>query len=187
MKRILYYGSMVVVSLVLGLGSAWWALGRTIGFLRNGPWQYQPLAGSVNADAHLRARVAKIMPFPVNASEAVYFLSGVDDKGNALTCGRDYRIEGRDFDARWWSITCYDKSGYLIRNQPGRYSYNMTNLARNANGTYAIRLSRSEKPGNWLPTGDGKRFHVVLRLYNPAPSIRDHLDTIELPRIIRED
>jgi len=178
---------MLVVSLALGIGSAWWASGQAIAFLRNGAWQYHPFVGSVNAGPYLRAQVARIMPFPVNASEAVYFLSAVDENGNVLRCNRDCRIEGRDLESRWWSITCYDESGYLIQSQPSRYSYNTKNVARNANGTHTIRLARSEKPGNWLPTGDGKRFNLVLRLYNPAPSVREHLDTIELPRIIQEN
>jgi hypothetical protein len=187
MKRLSYYGSILAVSLILGTSSAWWAMGRPSSFLRNGPWQYHPLLGNVNAGPYLRAQVARLVPAPVNASEAVYFMSGEDNDGNELRCDHNYRIEGRDLEARWWSITCYDEAGYLIPNRRNRYSYTMNNVAHNADGSYTIRLSRSEKPGNWLPTGEGKSFSLVLRLYNPASLLRENLSTAELPRIVWEE
>jgi hypothetical protein len=185
-KRLLYVASIIAASLVLGLASAWWAVERSSSARKIGPWEYDPLVGSTEAGPYVRAYTAWNLPLALNPSEAVYLLSKTDSDGNDLECDRVYRIEGRDIESRWWSITCYDDDGYLIRNPLNRYSYNEDSVERNPNGGYSIRLSRAEQRGNWLPLGGGKRFNVVLRLYNPPPTVAEHLDGVALPRIIRE-
>jgi hypothetical protein len=186
MKHLLRHGSAGVVALSLGLGTAWWAIGIHLPPIRNGAWRYDPLVGSVAADPYLRARVAKVALLALTNSEALYFFAVTDDDGNPLRCDQSYRVEGGDFDCRWWSITAYDAEDFLIANPQERYSYNMTNLERNAEGGYTIFLGRSPRSGNWIPTGEGDTFSLALRIYNPAPAILDHIDTIALPRIIRE-
>ena len=126
-------------------------------------------------------------PLALNRSEAVYFIATTDGNGRTLRPQCTYRVEGRNFDARWWSITAYGADHHLIPNPRDRYSYNNTNLARNADGSYTIYLSNTEKGGNWIPTGNGETFELFLRLYNPAPGVLDDVGGIEVPRIARED
>ncbi len=185
--QLLCYGSIVAAGCLLGVGSAWWAVRRLRAPVRNGPWGYNPRLGSPAANAYSRAHAARYAPLALDKSEAIYLIARVDDDGDRLRCDRTYRIEGRDLPARWWSITCYDQTDYLVPNPLDRYSYNMTNVSRDAEGSYRIYLSRSEKPGDWLPIGDGKTFTVVLRLYNPETSVRQHVDSMRLPRIVREE
>jgi len=187
MKHLVRHGSAGLVALLLGIGSAWWAINSHLPPIRNGAWRYDPLVGSVAADPYLRARVAKVALLALTNSEALYFFAVADDDGNPLRCDQSYRVEGRDFDSRWWSITAYDADTFLILNQQDRYSYNMTNLERTADGGYTIFLARSPRPGNWIPTGDGETFSLALRIYNPAPAVHEHVGTIALPRIIREE
>jgi len=187
MKRLLRYGSAILVASVLGIGLAWLAIGANLPSIHNGAWHYDPLVGSVAADPYLRARVAKVGFLALKNSEALYFFAGTDDQGDPLRCEHTYLIEGRDFDCRWWSITAYDEDDFLIPNDQERYSYNMTNLERNADGGYTIVLSRSPKPGNWIPTGAGENFSLMLRIYNPTSVVRDNISTMALPRITREE
>jgi hypothetical protein len=187
MKWLFRYGSAIVVAMLLGLGSAWWAIACNLPSIQNGAWHYDPLVGSVAADPYLRAQVAKVALLALNNSEALYFFASTDDDGNPLRCDRTYRIEGRDFDCRWWSITAYAEDDFLIPNDSERYSYNMTNLEREPDGGYPVALARSPRPGNWIPTGDGETFGLALRIYNPAPPLRDHPAAIALPRIVREE
>jgi len=60
-------------------------------------------------------------------------------------------------------------------------------VAQSAPDGYTIFLARSPRPGNWIPTGDGETFSLALRIYNPAPAVHEHVGTIALPRIIREE
>jgi hypothetical protein len=186
MRHLFRHGSAVLVALLLGIGSAWWAISNHLPPIQNGAWRYDPLVGSGAADPYLRARVAKVALLALNNSEALYFFAGTDDEGDPLRSDQSYRLEGRDFDCRWWSITAYDADGFLMPNQQERYSYNMTNLERNAEGGYTLFVSRSPRPGNWIPIGEGETFALALRIYNAAPAVHDQLGTIALPRIIRE-
>jgi len=89
-------------------------------------------------------------------------------------------------DARWWSITAYAGDSFLIDNPASRYSYNMANVQREPNGRFIIRLSRSEKQGNWLPTGRASAIRMCLRLYQAAPAILEDPSAVSLPSIVRE-
>jgi hypothetical protein len=191
MKRQIHWlftvAGAVLFAACLGIGSAWWAVLQVPGSFQTGPWRHDPLTGSADAGLYFRARVAKRLPFALSNSEAIYLVAATDTDGNELSCNDTYRIDGRDIEARWWSITCYGTDGFLISNRQDRYSYNMTNLDRNADGTYTIRVSRSERTGNWLPTGNGESFLLVLRLYDATAAVRKQLGTINLPTITRED
>ena len=45
----------------------------------------------------------------------------------------------------------------------------------------------AQRSGNWIPLGAGETFSIWLRFYNPSAALREHLATMELPRIVRED
>jgi len=188
MKRVLRGILALVVALLLGVSTAWLAMGwHVVSSVQNGPWLYDPLVGSEAAGPYLRAQVARAALLALNNSEAIYFVATHDSAGNRLQCDGRYRIEGRDLDARWWSITAYGADDFLMANEQNRYSYNMTNLSRNPDKSYTVRLSRTPQSGNWIPLGECDNFGLWLRLFNPAPGLRKELTTIELPRIIRED
>jgi hypothetical protein len=183
----IFFGSIILVSLVLGIGSALWLIGRVFSSpIQNGPWIYNPLIGSQAAQGYLRATIAKVGLLALSQAEAIYFIASRDSDGNPLKGGTTYRIEGENFQARWWSITAYAPDSFLIPNSQNRYSYNMDNLLRNQDGSYTIYASSSEQDGNWLPTGQAKTFDLTLRLYNLAPSMIKNIDKIALPRIIKE-
>ena len=189
MRLVTYYGSAALVALILGASSAWWAIGRGLsGGIEYGAWRHYPHYGSAAANPYVRARTQLAGPLALDRSEAVYFIADTDSNGRTLRSEYTYRIEGRDFDARWWSITAYGADHHLIPNPHDRYSYNSADVARNADDSYTIYLStNSEKSGNWIPTGSGKTFELFLRLYNPSPEVLGDVSRGELPRIIRED
>lgn len=90
-------------------------------------------------------------------------------------------------DARWWSITAYGADHHLVPNSLNRYSYNSANVAKNTDGSWTIHLSSTPKPGNWIPTSDGSRFELFLRMYNPVPAILEDVASANVPCIFPED
>ncbi|MBV9865756.1 MAG: DUF1214 domain-containing protein [Abitibacteriaceae bacterium] len=187
MKPLCAYGSALLVSLILGLASAWWAIAAGgAGAIQNGAWRYNPRVGSNAAGLYARAQTAHAGPLALNQSEALYLLATTDDAGNVLRCEHKYRLIGHNFQARWWSITAYDADGFLIANSRQRYSYSSASLAHDPTGEFVIHLSRQPQPGNWLPTGDGQTFFLALRLYNPDAALREHLATWPLPHIVED-
>ena len=188
MKCFLKFAVSVLVALVLGVGSALWAINSPPGGkndVANGPWRTNLAIGSSNAGMYIRALVARTGLFALNRSETLYFIAAVDDEGDRLHSNCDYRIEGRDIQTRWWSITAYGADHFLIANEKNRYAFNGHDVMRAADGTYRIILSATAKAGNWLPAGNQNQLFLALRLYNPQPAVYQDPTGIELPRIIK--
>jgi hypothetical protein len=182
--------AVLVISLLLGLGSAWLMIYHPplrLG-VKNGSWQTNLEVGSREANLYLRAYVARIGLFALNKTETIYYLAETDDTGEPLRSVCNYRIQGQELPARWWSITVYGADNFLIPNALDRYSFNMKSVTRDSDGTYAIRLSRTRQPGDWLPAGEkDQRISLSLRCYNPKPVMYEEPEKIALPRILKED
>jgi len=193
-------------ALVLGLGSAYQVVrsGLSGGEIANGPWRTSLLTGSQEAGLYTRARVAVGGLLALAPSETVYWNAEGDAEGRPLDARCDYRVEGVELPARWWSVTAYGADHFLIPNDAGRYSFSQTTLTRAPGGSWAMRVSTEPKPsaasgarseakpseaGNWLPSGRSGAsgpFALTLRLYNPAPEVYEQAATVALPRIERE-
>ncbi|MDD5312492.1 MAG: DUF1214 domain-containing protein [Dehalococcoidia bacterium] len=192
MKKIFKILIAALIALVLGsavgVGSALVAYDAVASAysVKNGPWQTSLAVGSEDASLYTRASVAVHALLALRKSETVYYTAYKDDNGDPLNSNYVYRIEGKNPDARWWSITVYGADDFLIANELNRYSYNMNNVASNADGSYTIYLSRNQRSGNWLPLGNQSKFSLSLRLYNPGSTVLDNPATVELPHIIRE-
>lgn len=179
---------MLLVALVLGLGSA---VGMLISppaefTVENGPWRTTLGAGGSDSGMYMRATVALMGLFALNRSETVYFVAQKDSDGQMLRSRCDYRIEGNELDVRWWSITLYGRTTFLIPNPAGRHSYNGGNTNREKDGGFRIFVSPEPHEGNWLPSGDERRLFLLLRLYNPHPDVYEKPAEVVLPRIVKE-
>ena len=177
-------------------------LARTIGAglsgmtLQNGDWATSTATGSEDASLMLKAGVALGGLLASAQSDSMYYrLSALDGEPLRLNCR--YRIEGKDYDANWWSVTAYGWDNYLMPNLPRRYSFNNENLVRDTDGSWVITVAATEQPGNWLPIGPagapGWRkttnhdFDLLLRLYTPGEAYLNTPMSAPLPRVIRED
>src|SRR5260370_27891870 len=108
MTRVLRGILVLVFALILGVTSAWLAMGwRVVSSVQNGPWLYDPLVGSEAAGPYLRAQVARAALLALNNSEAIYFVATHDSAGNRLDSNGRYRIEGHNLDARWGRVPAY--------------------------------------------------------------------------------
>ena len=177
-----------VISLILGAGSA--GVGIRKMFYRsavsNGPWRALTNAGSRDADMYTRAAVAVGGLFALDKSETIYYTAFEDSAGQRLRSDCVYIMSGTDIDARWWSFTVYGSDHYLIPNEHNRYAYNAANLAREADGSYVVKLGGTATEGNWIPTGESGSFSITLRVYNPSETVYGDLAGVELPTIRKE-
>ncbi len=180
----------VGVALVLGVGSAVWAIRRSggTGSVTNGAWQTNAHIGSSTADPYLRAGVAMAGLLALNRTETIYYTATTDDAGAPLRSGCRYRVVGRDPPARWWSITAYGTDHYLVPNARHAYSVDRTRVQRDAEGAFAIVVGGAPRDANWIATAPpGETFSLTLRLYGPDGRVADDLAGTVLPRIERED
>lgn len=178
----------LLLALVLGLGSAYYTLDismRSKSSVLNGPWVTNLETGGTNADNYTRTLVAITGLLALNKSETMYYTANTDSTGDALAGNCSYRVEGRDPDARWWSITLYGTDHYLIDNPANRYSISQSNVVRAADGSFVVRLSTVAEQGNWIATSPNG-FDITLRLYNPGPTVIADPASVALPKITKE-
>ena len=177
-------------------------LARTIGTglsgmsVKNGDWVTSTATGSQDAGIMLKATVALGGLLASAKENSMYYrLSALGGEPLRLNCR--YRIEGRDYDANWWSITAYGWDNYLIPNAQKRYSFNNENVQRKADGSWIITVSANEETGNWLPVGPAGAaawrqltdhdFDLLLRLYTPGEAYLRRPQSAVLPTVTRED
>jgi hypothetical protein len=178
----------LVLGTAIGIGSAVYAYDSvaSVRSITNGPWQTNLTYGSEEAGPYIRAATAAHGLLALKQSETIYYSAYTDDNGRPLSSEFDYQIEGKMPDARWWSITVYGSDDFLIANQVNRYSCNANNVTCDPGGKFTVYISKTQKPGLWVPLGDQKKFFMTLRLYNPGQTVRNSPGTVELPHIARE-
>lgn len=167
MRILLHLVCVFIIALALGLGSAWYMIeeGSALTTSRVGPWSVWRSAGKPDADPYTKAHMARAGRLPITATSTLYFFANTDEEGNRLLSSCEYVVEGQQVNADWWSLAVYDGTGRLIPNRAGRYSFNRTDVARRADGSFRIVLARSARPGNWLPTAEQGTLKLVLRAY----------------------
>ena len=140
----------------------------------NGAWQAIEEISANENNPYVLAHTALHGNLKLSNFEALYFTAGKDDLGRKLAGNCDYVLKGKSPDARWWSLTIYNKAGNLIANQADRYSFNSTNLKIYDGRDYTISLATNARAGNWIPIKADASFVIMLRLYLPnTNSIRD--------------
>lgn len=189
MKAIAAVLLALVLGVAAGVASAYVAVDRFAlsGEVRVGGWRGNLYTGSSSADPYTRAAIAKTAILALARSETVYFFRAEDDAGQPLDPACTYAIKGRaDLPARWWSITLYDESFYLARNQDEAHSIDATRLVRGADGGFnaTVGPQRSDA-ANWLSTNGAKGFGLTLRLYNPPAAVQADPASLTLPTVTR--
>lgn len=177
MRSLLHLLLIFVVALILGLGTAWHTIeeGSALTTSHVGPWSVWRSAGKPDADPYTKAHVARAGRLPITASTALYFYANKDEKEEQLSSDCEYVIEGQPLNAAWWSLALYDGTGRLVPNKASRHSFNRTDVARRADGSFRIVLARSARPGNWLPSAKQGSLQLMLRAYGlrDATSVLD--------------
>src|SRR5262249_39532010 len=155
--------------------------GFSDGTLASGPWETGRDFGSAQASALVRARVALAGLLALPRSEAMYFTARTDSRGSPLDGRCRYAVPGRRFDARWWSITLYDRSGYLVPNPWHRHSVGSSAIAPEQAEDWTIAIAPGEQSGLWIPSTGAPQFDLTLRLYHPGSELREAPQRAALP------
>ncbi|HVY20450.1 MAG TPA: DUF1214 domain-containing protein [Bauldia sp.] len=173
------------VAVIVGVGSAWFAVdrGTIFGAVSAGGWTAWPQEGSADADPYTLAMLARTGEVPLGAGEGLSFTATRDVDGNPLSGRCDYDVAGNTPAARLWTLTAYDDDGALMANVAGRPGFHSREIVRDANGDFRIRLSAVVQPGNWLPIGAVDRFRLELRLYDTPLTTGSQLTELTMPAI----
>jgi len=189
-QRILLLTGVYLLAVILGVGSAWLWLTRVgISGVDAGAWRVNLLAGSQDADAYTRARIALGAVLALGRSETLYFTTDHDDLGDSLRAECRYRIEGLPPPARWWSVTAYAADHFLFPNDQKRYSVNGETVTLDDAGRFSATIGppADESRGDpaWIPTAGRGGMRLTLRLYGASESVQRAPGSLAVPSIRR--
>jgi hypothetical protein len=181
MKTLAALLATLTLAIVLGLGSAWYAIehGTPITTAHVGPWSGWLHEGDPAADAYTKAHIARSRRLPLSAASGRVFIARTDSEGKPLTSACSYIVQGPPLNAQWWSIALYDATGKVMDNPSGRFSITGNEMVRRGDGHYRIFVGSEARPENWLPvvTNSAHDLMLVLRLYGPrTPDERSRED-----------
>ena len=156
------------VATVVGLGATWLALtqGTAFGAITIGAWTAWPKTGTADVDPYARAAIARNGELPIGSGDGVAFYALADDRGRPLDGRCDVTLRGLTPQARFWTLTLYDREGRLVANSVDRQGFTSQEVVRQTDGSFVIVMAPRARPGNWLPTGGVDRYVLVLRLYD---------------------
>lgn len=177
-----------VLGVVIGSGSAIWSVRAGSLGAQNaiGPWVTGRDFGTAAASDYTRAVVALRGLLALPATEARYYTAGTDNSGQPLRGNCTYRVTGGALPAKWWSITLYDRAGYLVPNPANIYSIGSASLTADETARWTVVISPARQPGRWLPTGTTEPFELTMRAYLPSDRGKGDFTTAQLPTINRE-
>jgi hypothetical protein len=186
--RITHLACVLMLGAATGLGSAWAMLGERTPFgrVQAGPWEANLRAASPDPDPYARAIMTRRPHLPLGVGEGLAFTAQVDDRGEGLVTGCDYRISGLVPPSRGWTLALARAQEPLLAGPADRISFTDAELTRGENGRFDIRLSRQVQDGDWLPLPDIGNFRLVLRLYDtPVSGTAHELKAQDMPSITR--
>jgi hypothetical protein len=98
-----------------------------------------------------------------------YYSGGVPEKNDGKSV---YRITVKDVPVDgFWSVTVYNKDGFLEKNARGVYSLNNVSAKPSADGSVTIHFGGDDKLPNCVPNSPG--WNYVVRMYRPRKEILD--------------
>lgn len=102
-----------------------------------------------------------------NPEQAAMYDSVVPAQNDGKT---PYRVTVQDVPVDgFWSITVYNKAGFMEKNDQNRYSYNNVTADKNADGSITINFGGGPSAINNLPITDG--WNYTVRMYEPKQEI----------------
>lgn len=191
MRTMFKWLAVILIGIALGTGFAIWQI-RSSGLgddIRIGPWSTGRDIGTADADMKTRAIVALRGLLALPKEEARYFTAATDSAGAPLSGKCSYTLTGGNIDARWWSVTLYDRKGWLIPNRWNRHSIGSARLPadnpEDAAYVWSIIVSPEQAEGLWIPTGTDGRFELTLRTYRPRGLLASDPSRVTMPTITR--
>ena len=164
------------------------ALQATIGFgaVRLGPWTAFPDAQTAGTDPYAKAHRAWAGRLLYGRAEGMRFVAAADDEGQILQGGCTYRITGRTPPARFWTLFATDPRDTPLTDAPGRpTALNAWTVMRESDSSFAITVSPTAQPGNWLAVAHRGPIRLVLTLLDAPTANSSGAIELVMPTIIR--
>lgn len=166
------------------------------GTVKNG-WLRPSTIGNYGSDFLTRTMVNYGGIWANSNSEVIYFRTNMDGEEKPLNGSNTYTMHfAKEDDPKqhakyFWSIVAVDAEKFqVIQNSKKKYSIsNHTKMVRNKDGSFTLvfanKLPRGVNVGNWMPTPEGKNYHLTFRLYGPDDAVRTG-DAFPPPLVLKD-
>jgi hypothetical protein len=164
------------------------ALNASAGFgaIRIGVWSAFPDVQTANADPYAKSHRAKAGRLLYGSAEGLTFTAASDEAGEQLNGTCTYRISGKTPTARLWTLYAADPDGRPLATRAELpAAHNSQGILRNRDGSFAITVSPTAKPMNWLALPDTGAFSLVLTLLDTPAAGSSGLIGLEMPKVER--
>lgn len=187
MSRTQVISAIVLVSLGLGLGTAWLVAqaAAPVDSLQLGAWTTWPNAGTSDTDPYSRARLARHGELPLGAGEGLVLYATGDGNGRALRGSCTYFVDGQTPPARLWTLGLEGSAGAPLSGGATITAIGSDAIVRRADGSFQVVVSPKPHPGNWLSSNGGGQIRIVIRLYDTTARTLTELSDISMPDIRR--
>lgn len=188
MKSVFKWIAVVLIGMALGVGLALYQI-RSSGLgndIHVGPWTTGRDIGTADADMKTRAIVALRGLLALPKEEARYFTAATDSAGAPLSGKCSYTISRGIIDARWWSITLYDRAGWLIPNRSNRHSVGSATIPADQASHWSLTVAPDQASAAlWIPTATSGPFELTLRTYRPRNKLATDPERTIMPTITK--
>lgn len=173
MLATLRFIAVMLTGILLGLFSAWWAVGniRFEGTKAIGQWSMQANVGKSNP--YQAARAARRGGGGIGPSEGIELITEVSTDNKPLTPACAYLINGPMPQGVLWTLTVSDRDGHLPHNPANRFGFTAAD-AMMFGPTRQVRVSigREVRPGDFVSISGLSNLRLTLRLYSPTLAAR---------------
>ena len=158
---------VTLVGIGLGLAMTFFAVERGMGFgaVKAGPWTGWPKTGTRDADPYARAVLSRTGEMPVGITEGLSFIARTDSSGALFDPRCSYELGGAIPPARYWTLTAVSPAGYVLDTSNRRVGFTSSEIVRQTDGGFAIAVSATARPGNWLQVPADRRMLVLARIH----------------------
>jgi len=181
---------LIAISLAVAFGGGIWstlvALDATIGFgaIKLGAWEAFPQAQTAAADPYARSHRANAGKLLYGTAEGLTFTAAADDAGARLDGNCTYLMFGHTPPARLWSLFTNDANGRPpAENAELPAALNSRTVLRGADGGFAVTISASAQPNNWLAVAPAQPFRLVLTLFDTPTAGSSGLIDLSMPTV----
>jgi hypothetical protein len=142
---------------------------------QSGPWQRLSTLGQSDTDPYTRAFEHISGQLPIGGAEGQIYVASKDSDNQSLNAACNYTLQGDIPAARLFTL----HAGVLL--QGALHSDQL--LFRGT--TFAITVSATAQPDNWLALQADGAFNLVLSYYDVAVINDDTGNSTRLPRIVK--
>lgn len=174
---------VMLVGVLLGLASAWWAVGNVRFEEGQSIGQWSLLDDGAKANPYEAVRAVRRGGGGLGPSEGVELITEVAADGKPLDAACAYLVEGPMPQGVLWTLTVSDRDGHLPDNPAHRFGFtSLDAMTFGPSREVRISIGRDVRPGDFVATTGLSTLRLILRLYSPtlatrAPS-RDQLPSV---------